>query len=176
MQKGDEAIEELSNNLDQLRKNLTNSALTKGGLKTIQDINKSFDGNKGAQARTLTRGASVVGGALTGGLVGSAVGPIGSIAGLIAGGMGAFWGNEYILNKSGLNNLEAIPKTDSIYTNDIQNGALPNFANASGQPLQINVNTQIKSKDPQSTEFEILDIDVPDIQYVQTQQRSQTGN
>ena len=80
------------------------------------------------------------------------------------------------LNKSGFNNLEAIPKTDSIYTNDIQNGALPNLANASGQPLQINVNTQIKSKDPQSTEFEILDIDVPDIQYVQTQQRSQTGN
>ena len=149
--------------------------MNNGGLKTVEDLNKSFEGNKSAMLRTLTRGSSVVGGAFAGGLAGTAAGPLGSIAGLIIGGTAAYKANEAILNKTGFNNLETIPKSDPIYSNEVQNGALPNLVNASNRPLEVNVNTQIKSKDPQSTDFEILDIDVPEIPYVQETQRTQTG-
>jgi hypothetical protein len=173
LQKGAEATNEMKNNMDQFGKNVSNFYVTHGALNAIKDINKAFEGDNAAKTKTVVRGSAVTAGALSGGLAGTMFGPLGTAAGVIIGGTAALAGNEAILNKLGYNkNLESIPTTEPIYTSDVSNGALPSLTNASGQALQVNVNTEVKSKDPQSTEFTVLDINVEPIHYTQAMQRN----
>lgn len=173
LQQSAEATNEMKNNVDQLGKNISNFYVTHGTLNATRDINKAFEGNNAAKVKTAIRGSAVTAGALSGGLAGTAFGPFGTAVGAALGATAALAGNEAILNKLGYNaDLESIPKTEQIYANDISNGALPSLTDKVGQPLQVNVNTEIKSKDPQSTEFTILNIDTEPIQYTQAMQRN----
>lgn len=166
LQKSDETINELGNNVDQLKKNITSKALSHGGQTLLEDLVIATGNDEKAKKERLVGYKSV----------GTAWNQLKSELKELYNNAPT---NEQLFknrNKTFFNgnNLETI--NDSSLKNEaIISGALPSLTNAQNRPLEVKINTQIKSQDPQSTDFEILDIDVPEIPYVQETQRTQTG-
>lgn len=170
-----EELNKTGNEIDKLKKNATSGIAKNGGMFAIQDLNKSFDGDKGAINRTIQRGAGFgIGMGATGAVltltgVGASVG----IPLMLLGGAGGLAGTSYLLNKQ--NNATGPVPTQPLKFNEnlLNYNPLPSPTGVGGGDktayIEIRNENNIYGNNAEEIADKIAKINSQDIQMTQYQ-------